>query len=88
MVEERRGECQKNAHSENSAVSRLRRVKSQRNENSERERERVRMLRSASRLDDCAKDGGNEFFTKMYCVLTTNPYRFYRNSIKEHNASW
>ena len=24
-------------------------------------------------IDDCAKDGGKEFFTKMHCVLITNP---------------
>ena len=28
---------------------------------------------SLSPIDDSAKDGGKEFFTKMHCVLITNP---------------
>ena len=26
-------------------------------------------------IDDCAKDGGEEFFTKMHCVLLSNSHR-------------
>ena len=28
---------------------------------------------SIGRLDDYSKDGGEELFTKMHCVLITNP---------------
>ena len=31
-------------------------------------------------IDDCAKDGGKEFFTKMHCVLLSNPYRIVKYS--------
>ena len=27
-----------------------------------------------STIDDCAKDGGEEFFTEMHCVLWSNSY--------------
>ena len=33
-------------------------------------------------IEDCAKDGGEEFFTELHCVRITNLYGFYRNSIK------
>ena len=39
-------------------------------------------------IDDYAKDGGEELFTKMHCVRITNTQRFHRNSIKECSASW
>ena len=26
-------------------------------------------------IDDCAKDGGKEFFTEMLCILKSNSYR-------------
>ena len=38
-------------------------------------------------IEDCAKDGGEEFFTEMHRVRITNLYRFCRNSIKERTAS-
>ena len=31
-------------------------------------------------IDDCAKDGGKEFFTKMQCVLLSNSYRIVKDS--------
>ena len=38
-------------------------------------------------IEDCTKDGGEEFFTEMHCVRITNCSRFYRNSIKGRSAS-
>ena len=35
-------------------------------------------------IEDCAKDGGEEFFIEMHRVRITN---LERNSIKEHSAS-
>ena len=37
-------------------------------------------------IDDCAKDGGEEFFTKMHCVLNRIPIESFkiRNSSAVH----
>ena len=31
-------------------------------------------------IDDYAKDGGEELFTKMHCVLLSNSYRIVKDS--------
>ena len=33
----------------------------------------VPLSRLRLQIDDCAKDGGEEYFTKMYCVRIANP---------------
>ena len=43
---------------------------------------------ASSAIDDCAKDGGKEFFTKMHCVLLSNSYRIVKDSNSERSASW
>ena len=39
-------------------------------------------------IDDCGKDGGEEFFTKMHCVFESNSYRIVKDSRFERIASW
>ena len=39
-------------------------------------------------IDDYAKDGGEELFTKMHCVLLSNSYRIVEDSQLGRNASW
>ena len=39
-------------------------------------------------IDDYAKDGGEELFTKMHWVLQSNSYRIVKESQLERNASW
>ena len=31
-------------------------------------------------IDDCAKDGGKEFITKIHCILQWNSYRIFKDS--------
>ena len=38
-------------------------------------------------IDDCAKDGGEEFFTEMQCVLLSNSYRIVKDLRFERDAS-
>ena len=35
---------------------------------------------SFSQIDDCVKNGGKEFFTKMQCVLLSNSYAIVKDS--------
>ena len=39
-------------------------------------------------IDDYAKDGGDELFTKMHCILLSNCYRIVKDLLLERNASW
>ena len=32
----------------------------------------TKIMRQGITIEDCAKDGGEEFFTKMHCVRITN----------------
>ena len=41
----------------------------------------------AEAIDDCAKDGGEEFFTEMQCVLLSNSYRIVKDLRLERDAS-
>ena len=38
-------------------------------------------------IDDCAKAGGEEFFTKMQCVPLLNSYRIVKDLQFEQDAS-
>ena len=42
---------------------------------------------NAKTIDDCAKDGGEEFFTEMQCVLLSNSYRIVKDLRLERDAS-
>ena len=42
----------------------------------------------SSKEDDYAKDGGEELFAKMHCVLYSNSYRIVKDSRLERNAFW
>ena len=43
---------------------------------------------SRIQIDDFAKDGDKELFTKMFYVAIKNRKRFYSGSIKDRSASW
>ena len=39
-------------------------------------------------MEDYAKDGGEEFFTKVHCVRSRKLERIFWDSIIEGNGSW
>lgn len=48
----------------------------------------LKNLWEVSVMHNDAKDGSEELFTNMQCVLYSNPYKIVKDPLLERNASW